>query len=147
MRQYKDTHFYATPFGEVYKLTKNGYEKRGWSNSRNYIHVSTSDRKSIKVHRIIAELFIPNPNNLPHVNHINGITTDNRVENLEWVTPGDNQRHAYRSKLRVPKLSLSDIEEIKFKLSKGIKQKEIAEEYSICRSMVSAIKTNKRYGS
>ena len=54
------------------------------------------------VHRLVAETWIPNPNHYRDVNHINGDKTDNRVENLEWVTHSQNMRHAYRTGLKKP---------------------------------------------
>jgi NUMOD4 motif/HNH endonuclease len=53
-------------------------------------------------HRLVAAAFIPNQNNYPYINHINGTPRDNRVENLEWCTPSQNIKHAYKNGLMRP---------------------------------------------
>ncbi len=66
-------------------LAPNGYCRVGLRLNKNRRHFS--------VHRLVAEAFIPNDKNKPQVNHINGIKTDNRVENLEWCTERENSVH------------------------------------------------------
>ena len=52
-------------------------------------------RKCHKIHRLVADTFIPNPENKPEVNHIDGRRENNKVENLEWATTSENLHHAY----------------------------------------------------
>jgi hypothetical protein len=61
--------------------------------------------KIVYIHRIVAIQFLINDEARWQVNHKNGIKNDNRVENLEWVTPSENTIHAYKTGLKTPKLS------------------------------------------
>jgi len=72
-------------------LSNNGLDKDGY-----VLRVLTKDKKArtFKSHRLVAQAFIPNPDNLPEVNHINGIKNDNRVDNLEWSSSRNNQLHS-----------------------------------------------------
>ncbi len=62
-------------------------------NSQGYMYV-TINKKRVRVHRLVAKAFVPNPYNKPDVNHIDGNKQNNHYTNLEWVTKKENQRHA-----------------------------------------------------
>lgn len=74
-------------------------------NATGYYHVGLSYNGLVKyhnVHRLVAETFIPNSNSKQCINHINGIKTDNRIENLEWCSYSENNQHSYDNKLHLP---------------------------------------------
>lgn len=67
--------------------------KQSLSKKGNYCTVCLTNKDSLKVHRIVAKTFIPNPENKPEVNHKDGIKTNNWVDNLEWNTAKENLQH------------------------------------------------------
>ena len=84
----------VSAFGKV-KSLKFGKEKelKQTNNTDGYLYVSLYKdgvRKLFKVHRLVAEAFIPNPDNKPCIDHINTIRDDNRAENLRWCTQKEN---------------------------------------------------------
>lgn len=82
---------------KVWNYTKPGIILRPGAKENGYLHVGLSyggkREKHAHVHRLVAQVFIPNPNNLPEVNHKNLNKADNRVENLEWCTSKYNKAH------------------------------------------------------
>lgn len=107
------------------------------------------DTKKFRIHRLVASVFIPNPSNLPEVNHKNGNKLDNSVSNLEWVSRSKNMTHLYQE-LKSPtmrgeknghaRLSSSQVRKIKEKWLTGqFRQQDIANQYAVSRTTINAI--------
>jgi hypothetical protein len=138
----------VTKDGKVYL---NGVEKKQSNHPCGYKRI-THNKKKFYVHRLVAQKYIPNPNNLPEVNHINGIKTDNRVENLEWVTSSGNKIHALTTGLRFNEVKMKRhlTDEQVFEIRKKYQfrtytQIMLANEYNVTRSVIYNIINNKSY--
>jgi len=120
-------------FGIGYRTTKEKILKFGLgSNGYYFVNLSVNGKIMIKyVHRIITETFIPNPDNLPQVNHKNGDKFDNRVSNLEWCTSQQNISHSLSTGLAKQNGEDSHFAKLTEKQVKEIRNKYIPRKYTL----------------
>jgi hypothetical protein len=157
MRQFRDYVAYSVmESGEI--INKNtGKALRPQVNNCGYARVNMcKDGKKPRffIHRIVAECYIPNPHNLPQVNHKDGNKSNNAASNLEWCTSSENHRHSFANLGRKPtrvcgersgafKISLLKIEEARQRKSSGELIKNIAKDYGIHRKYLGALLSGK----
>lgn len=132
-----------------YKIDKDGYS---------IIELRKGERRKwVSAHRLVAIHFIPNPENLPQINHMDTIKSHNYVENLEWCTGKENQQHAIKMGLRdnvakkgedsnLSKLTWEEVNSIRGEYNKKTcNQKCLAERYNISITTIFVILNNKTW--
>lgn len=148
--------------GNVYKAaTVNGH--KGWKMLKVRTHTATGrvylnvtfmgTTKSVLVNRIVALRYLPNPLNLPEVNHIDGVKAHNWLENLEWASRSDQERHAFATGLKSTrgsqnsnaKLTSTAVLEIRKKAAAGSSNPELAKEYGVAASTIRGVVERKTW--
>lgn len=159
------------PYNHAYQIYQNGDVKHNLKQVKKtpqidkdgYLVVNLYEGgkyKTKKIHRLVAETFIPNPQKKPEVNHIDGDKTNNWYWNLEWVTTKENHLHAYKIGLRNdnhfkgmthsrgmgnPKAKLNDtsVRMILKQLNKGFTTKQVAVQFGVSQSTIQRIRSGK----
>lgn len=128
---------------------KTGRVLKGQPNAKGYLRVSIS-KKLMFVHRLVAEKYIPNPDNLPQVNHKDGNKLNNSVENLEWVSNQQNRNHAVETGLHLSGEACSwsklDWEKVEFIRSHlDLSNEELGEMFEVSPSTINDVKLYKTW--
>lgn len=132
---------------EFGKILKHSYTKDGYPQIK--LRDDFGGKKTFRVHRLVAILFIKNPKNLPEVNHIDGNKLNSSFDNLEWCNPRHNQLHAYSTGLRkrpfgtlnhFSKLTEEQVSQIKNWIRNGISYHEVIRYFCIKKSTYYNIK-------
>lgn len=149
--------YFVSTLGNI-ESTKTGERRRlkPFDNGTGYLQIGLmvdGKTKNYYVHRLVAQAFIPNPEGKSQVNHINGIKTDNRVENLEWCTSSENNLHAFANNLSVPARGINHCEaklngEQIFYVRENpnaLTTVELAKMFGVAQQTISAIQMGQRY--
>ena len=156
MKEIKDFEglYSATEDGRIYsharfgartpKYLKGGLDKDGY---RLVILCKEGRRYTRKVHRLVAETFLPPDENKTQINHLDGKKDNNHIDNLEWSNNSENQLHAVHvlkcreGKIRKPlKISIDDASEICEAWATGLfKRCELAKHHNVCRQTIDNI--------
>lgn len=146
-RTYTLDDYEITRNGEVI-AKRNGKALKGQPNSKGYLRVAIG-KKRYFIHRLVAERYVPNPECKPQVNHINGDKTDNRAENLEWLTNSENRAHAVEEGLQIqgercPWAKLTE-EDVIYIRSSDEPRKALADRFGVSMSTISSIRLGRSW--
>jgi hypothetical protein len=148
-----DGRYLISESGLVYDTRREKCNK-AFVNDRGYYKIGLrfkGTQTNYMIHKLVAIAFIPNPENKPQVNHIDGVKTNNHVSNLEWCTQSENIKHAYRTGLAKIKsgsevhTSVFQPNDIRLIRSSNLKDTELAEIFGVWPTTIRDIRQGISY--
>lgn len=145
-----EEYFMVSNTGKVWskrtgRLLRQHKNKSGYMTITTRIGGRSSKAICLRVHRLVAEAFVDNPDQKPYVNHLNSLRDDNCALNLEWVTAKENSRHGVAfgfingDKIRgISKFSTSVLSEIKYN-PEGLSQRALAKKFGVSKTFVFSV--------
>lgn len=140
--------YIITKKGEIINK-HNNHKLKPQPNGKGYLRVIIG-KKRYFVHRLVAEKYIPNPNNKLQVNHKNGNKLDNCVENLEWVTNKENRDHAVENGLHLcgskcPYAKLNENDVIYILTHKNLNNLQLSKMFNVNKNTIQNIKAGRTW--
>lgn len=146
--------------GRVVRMASSRLKKRSWQTypecelkprriGAGYLAVNSKEqgvKRTLYVHRLVAEAFLGKPADANEVNHLDGNKQNNKLSNLEWTTHSANLQHAYKEGLH-PSRSLApeQVHQIRAKFAEGQSLQQIAAEFGVSRSAISHLKQGRSW--
>jgi len=143
-------------YDKDYKINLKGSIMNCSLNISGYPNVSLHKerkRQVARVHRLVAEAFLDNPNNYETVNHIDSVKTNNRIDNLEWCTASDNRLHArnifndttYGEECNLSKLTEDQVREIRANGRMDMTNEQIGKLYNVSHETIRCVLNGKSW--
>ena len=158
MKRFRDTDYYVTEDGRVISTKYGKTREIKPSIGKGYYKLNlyfNNKRFSFRVHRLVAEIYHPNPNNLPEVEHIDDDKLNNHISNLEWVTHSENMDRAknnglYLTGIKHHSTKLTEEEVIWIKNNYINRDKEfgctpLSRKFNVTRGCINGIIHNKNW--
>lgn len=146
--------------GRVVRMASSRRRGRGWQTfpelelrprriGAGYLAIDSKEqnaKRTLYLHRLVAEAFLVKPTDANEVNHIDGDKQNNNLANLEWTTHSANLQHAYKEGLHKSRsLTPEQVQQARARVTQGYSLQQVAAEFGVSRSAISHLKQGRSW--